>query len=48
MKPLSIIRGSGMKNSITIETCRYSIAFGDKSVYDKASQELFREYSAKS
>ena len=31
-------RGSKMKNAITIETSSYSISFGDKSVYDKASE----------
>ena len=37
-----------MKNAMTIETSRYSLSFGDKSVYDKASEELFKEHSAKS
>ena len=27
-------RGSNMKNAMTIETSRYSLSFGDKSVYD--------------
>ena len=41
-------RGSNMKNAITIETSRYSISFGDKSIYDKASADLFKEFTAKS
>ena len=41
-------RGSSMKNAMTNETCRYSISFGDKSVYDKASENLFKEYGNKS
>ena len=36
-----------MKNAITIETSRYSISFGDKSVYDRASEVLFKEYTSK-
>ena len=35
-------RGSKMKNAITIETDSYSISFGDKKVYDKASEKLFK------
>ena len=41
-------RGSMMKNAITNETCRYSLSFGDKSIFDKASEELFKEFGAKS
>ena len=31
-------RGSDKKNAMTIETCRYSLSFGDRSIYDKASE----------
>ena len=34
-------KGSQVKNAMTIETDRYSISFGDKSIYDKASEQLF-------
>ena len=35
-------KGSFLKNAMTIETDRYSITFGDKSIYDKASEQLYR------
>ena len=40
-------RGSQMKNSITNETCRFSLKFGIKSEYDRATDQLFKEYGAK-
>ena len=41
-------RGSSMKNAMTIETDRYAIKFGEKSVFDLASEELYIQYAAKS
>ena len=40
-------KGSSLKNAITIETDMYSLSFGDKSIYDKASEELFQKFVAK-
>ena len=34
-------KGSFLKNAITIESDGYSLSFGHKSIYDKASEELF-------
>ena len=40
--------GSTLKNAMTVETDQYSISFGDKSIYDRASEELFQLFAAKS
>ena len=37
-----------MQNAMTNETCRYSLSFGDKSIYDKASENLFKAFGKKS
>ena len=34
-------KGSSKKNAIIIETDMFSLSFGDKSIYDKASEKLF-------
>ena len=32
---------SFLKDAITIESDKYSLSFGDKSIYDQASEKLF-------
>ena len=40
-------KGEKQKNCVTNETDSYSIGFGDKSVNDEATLEIFKEFAIK-